>query len=132
VLLVAAVWLPTPSFAGFLAGGVLTGVSAGLAFKGAVAAAELAPDDRRAEVLAGLFLAGYIGLAGPVVGLGLLTLFAPPQVGLLVFAGVLAAAVVAVAPGLLRRPSVRVPAPGPEHVKVRRGGAREREMRGAG
>ena len=50
----AAVWLPTPSFAGFLAGGVLTGVGAGLAFKGAVAAAELAPDDRRAEVLAGL------------------------------------------------------------------------------
>jgi MFS family permease len=119
ILLVVAVWLPEPSLAGFLAGGVLTGAGAGLAFKGSVATVvTLAPADRRAEVLAGLFLAGYIGLAGPVIGLGVLTLVVPPQVGLLVFAGVLAAAVVAVAPGLLRRPRASVPGDGQEPARV--------------
>jgi MFS family permease len=110
VLLVVAVWLPTPSLAAFLVGGVLTGAGAGLVFKGSVGTvAALASADRRAEALAGLFLAGYIGLAGPVVGLGVLTLLVPQQDGLLVFAGLLAAAVVAVAPGLLRRPEASLP-----------------------
>jgi MFS family permease len=112
VLLVVAVWLPEPSLAAFLGGGVLTGAGAGLIFKGAVGTvAAISTDNGRAEALAGLFLAGYIGLAGPVVGLGVLTLFTTPQVSLLVFAGLLAIAVVAVAPALLRHPAEYTEAP---------------------
>jgi MFS family permease len=111
VLVVVAVWLPTPSLAAFLAGGILAGAGAGLIFKGAVGTTvAVSTDDSRAEALAGLFLAGYIGLAGPVVGLGVLTLFTTPQVSLLVFAGLLAIAVVAVAPALLRHPATSIDA----------------------
>jgi MFS family permease len=123
VVLVVAVWLPAPSLAGFLVGGLLTGAGAGLIFKGSVATvAGLADEDRRAEALAGLFLAGYIGLAGPVVGLGVLTLVAPLQVGLLVFAGLLAAAVVAAAPALLRRPGADVSRPARADARNRTNG----------
>ncbi|OLT13703.1 hypothetical protein BJF78_21240 [Pseudonocardia sp. CNS-139] len=119
VVLVVAVWLPEPSLAGFLAGGALTGAGAGLAFKGAIATvAALAPPQRRAEALAGVFLAGYVGLAGPVIGLGLLTLYVTPELGLLVFAGLLATGVLAAAPGLLRRQD------SPTRVRPRRAPAR--------
>jgi MFS family permease len=110
VLLVVAVWLPEPSLAAFLGGGVVTGAGAGLIFKGAVGTvAALSTDDTRAEALAGLFVAGYIGLAGPVLGLGLLIRYTSPRMSLLVFAGLLAVAVVAVAPALLRRGGSPVP-----------------------
>jgi hypothetical protein len=47
---------------------VTTGAGAGLIFKGAVGTvAAVSTDDNRAEALAGLFLAGYVGVAGPVV-----------------------------------------------------------------
>ena len=73
-MVVLALWLPTPSLALFLIGGVAFGAGAGSVFKGAVATVvAVAEPARRAEALAGLFLAGYIGLAVPVVGLGLLT-----------------------------------------------------------
>ena len=104
VLLVVAVWLPAPSLTAFLGGGVLTGAGAGLIFKGAVGTVTaVSTTENRAEALAGLFLAGYVGLAGPVVGLGLLTRYTSPRMSLLVFAGLLAVAVVAAAPALLRR-----------------------------
>jgi MFS family permease len=119
VLLVVAVLLPAPSFTGFLLGGVLTGAGAGLIFKGSVGTvAGLAGEDRRAEALAGLFLAGYVGLAGPVIGLGVLTLVAPQQVGLLVFGGLLAVGVLAVAPVLLRRPAAPTPPAGATHARA--------------
>ncbi|MDO8187292.1 MFS transporter [Conexibacter sp. JD483] len=101
-LAVAGVWLPSPSLALFLAGGVAIGAGAGLLFKGALATgAALAPDESRAEALAGLFLAGYVGLAGPVVGLGLLTQLVSMRLSLLLFAAALAAAVALVARPLL-------------------------------
>jgi MFS family permease len=119
VLLVVAVWLPTPSLAVFVAGGMLAGAGAGLMFRGAVTTvAAMASPDRRAEALAGIFLAAYIGIAGPVIGLGLLTLVVSPQTGLLVFAALLAVAVVAAAPALLRGSAVPAPVPAiePAHV----------------
>jgi MFS family permease len=104
-LLVGAVWLPTPSLAAFLAGGVVSGLGAGLLFQGTVGTVgALAPADRRAEALAGLFLAGYSGLTVPVVGLGLLERYTTPRFGLLMFAGVLTLIVLATAPILLSRP----------------------------
>ena len=101
-LLTLALWLPTPSLAMFLAGDVLAGVGAGLMFKGAIGAvSEIALPDHRAEALAGLFLAAYLGLAGPVIGLGALTQIASTRVSLLVFSGLLALGILAAAPALL-------------------------------
>jgi MFS family permease len=102
-LVVLALWLPTPSLALFLIGGVAFGAGAGSVFKGAVGTVvAVAEPARRAEALAGLFLAGYIGLAVPVVGLGVLTQHVEPKVALLVFAVVLGAALVAGLAAMLR------------------------------
>jgi hypothetical protein len=73
-------------------------------FKGAIATvSEISAPEHRAEALAGVFLAAYIGLAGPVVGLGVLTQLVPARVSLLVFAGILAAGILAATPSLLGR-----------------------------
>jgi MFS family permease len=103
-LVVTAVWLPSPSLWMFLLGGVVAGAGGGLLFKGALGtAASLADDDDRAEVLAGLFLGGYFGLSVPVIGLGVLTQEVSPRSSLLVFAALMALALLAAAPALLRR-----------------------------
>jgi MFS family permease len=98
-----AVWLPSPSLALFLAGGALTGAGAGAVFKGTVGTViAITPPESRAEALAGLFLAGYVGLSLPVVGAGIALQFASPRDTLLGFAIVEVVAVVAAAPRLLR------------------------------
>jgi MFS family permease len=103
-LVVTAVWLPSPSLWMFLVGGAVSGAGGGLLFKGALGtAAGLADDDDRAEVLAGLFLGGYFGLSVPVIGLGVLTQEVSPRSSLLVFASLMAVALLAAAPALLRR-----------------------------
>ncbi len=54
----------------FLAGDLIVGVGASLMFKGAIATvAEISSREHRAEALAGLFLASYLGLSIPVIGL---------------------------------------------------------------
>jgi MFS family permease len=103
-LLTVAVWLAQPSLGVFIAGALVSGTGGGLMFKGAMATvASLTAPENRAEAMAGLFLAAYLGLAGPVIGLGLLTQLATSKVSLLVFAGLLAAGVLAAAPRLLGR-----------------------------
>jgi MFS family permease len=103
-LLTIAVWLPTPSFGVFLAGDLVIGAGAGLMFKGAIATvSEISAPEHRAEALAGLFLAAYLGLAGPVIGLGALTQIVSTRVSLLVFAGLLALGILAATPALLGR-----------------------------
>jgi MFS family permease len=103
-LLTIALWLPTPSFGVFLAGDLVVGAGAGLMFKGAIATvAEISSTEHRAETLAGLFLAAYLGLAGPVIGLGALTQVASTRLSLLVFAVLLALAILAATPALLGR-----------------------------
>jgi MFS family permease len=105
-LLTIAVWLPSPSFGVFLAGDIAVGAGSGLMFKGAIATvAEVASPEHRAEALASLFLAAYLGLAGPVIGLGALTQIASTRVSLLVFAGLLALGILAATPALLSRRS---------------------------
>jgi MFS family permease len=104
VLVVVAVWLP--SLALFLLGGVVAGGGAGLLFKGGIVTVSgLAAPERRAEVLAGFFLAGYLGLSVPVVGLGLLEQWIEPRIALLAFAAVLVTGVALSAPALLGRAS---------------------------
>jgi MFS family permease len=93
-LLVVAVWLASPSLALFLLGGAVLGAGVGSLFKGAVMTVVAVADvDHRAEALAGLFLAGYVGLAVPVIGLGVLTQVVALRVALLLFAGALVAGV---------------------------------------
>jgi MFS family permease len=101
-LLVVSVWLPAPSIVLFLLGGIITGAGAGALFKGVVAMVALdAPPERRAEALAGMFLAGYIGLSLPVVALGVMTQYLSLRLSLLIFTGALATGVALVTPRLL-------------------------------
>ncbi len=101
-LLTLAVWVPSPSFGIFLAGDLVASVGAGLMFKGAIeTVTEISLPERRAEAVAGFFLAAYIGLAGPVIGLGALTQIASTRVSLLVFSGLLAIGIFAATPALL-------------------------------
>ena len=101
---VAALWLSSPSLALFLVGGGVTGAGAGALFKGAVmTVVEIAGDERRAEALAGLVLAGYTGMTVPVIGLGLLTQAVAPRVALLIFAIALVVGVLAGLRPLLRQ-----------------------------
>jgi predicted MFS family arabinose efflux permease len=92
-LVVVAAWLSTPSLGLFVVGGALTGAGAGALFKGALGTVvAVATEDGRAEALAGLFLGGYIGLAVPIIGVGVTLQFATPRVALLAFAVAIAAA----------------------------------------
>jgi MFS family permease len=103
-LLTFALWVSPASLGLFLAGDVVVGAGCGLMFKGAIATvSEVSSQEHRAEALAGLFLAGYLGLAGPVIGLGVLTQVTSTRVSLLVFAGLLALGILAAAPALLGR-----------------------------
>jgi MFS family permease len=103
-LTVVATWLSTPSLALFLAGGAVTGAGAGAVFKGAVGTVvAISTDETRAEALAGLFLAAYLGLSIPAVGAGVALTLVSPRVTLLGFALVVALGIVAAAPRLLRR-----------------------------
>ncbi|GLY30872.1 MFS transporter [Kineosporia sp. NBRC 101731] len=59
----------------FFLGGVVSGAGAGPLFAAALAVAgSLSAPAQRGEVLAGIFLIGYIGLTLPVVGIGVATL----------------------------------------------------------
>lgn len=101
-LVTASVWLP--SFWLLLVGGIVAGAGAGTAFRGLVATViAITPASARGEGLAGLFLGSYIGLAIPVVGLGIATLWVSLQVSVLGLAIVLAALILAVTRRLLLR-----------------------------
>ena len=71
-LAVVAVWLSSPSLGLFIAGGTLVGAGGGTIFRGAVGTVmSIAPPDRIAESLAGMFVATFVGLSLPVVGVGI-------------------------------------------------------------
>jgi MFS family permease len=91
----AAVWLP--SLALFLVGGAVAGAGAGAAFKTSVTTVlSIAPAGARGETLSGLFVAAYLGLTVPVVGLGIATQLVTTRAAVLGFAAVLVAAVAVV------------------------------------
>jgi hypothetical protein len=99
-----AAWLSTPSLAAFLVGGAVTGAGAGAMFKGSLGTVMMIADpEHRAESAAGVLLAGYLGLSVPAIGVGVaLQEGASTKATLLAFALVVAAAIVASAPALLR------------------------------
>jgi MFS family permease len=73
-LVVVAVWLPTANLPLFLVGGIVTGAGGGLVVNGCVGVVTaVAPRERLAETLAGLYVVTYAGAVIPVVGLGVAT-----------------------------------------------------------
>jgi MFS family permease len=101
-LVTAAFWLA--SLALLLVGGVLAGGGAGAAFKGSVTTVlSIARPEARGEALAGLFLAGYVGLAVPVIALGVATQLLSARVAVLGFAVLLVTVVAFVSRRLLSR-----------------------------
>src|SRR5271166_489960 len=97
----AAIWYPSLPL--LLLGGALGGAGAGAVFKGSISTVlGIAPVQSRGEALAGLFLAAYLGLAVPVLGLGLATQAFSARTALLGFSVVLAAVIALAARRLLR------------------------------
>ncbi len=100
-----AVW--SPSLALLLASGALAGAGAGAVFKGGISTVlDIAPDEAKGEALAGMFLAAYLGLAVPVIGLGFATQAFSARTALLGFSALLVVVIGLVARQLLaRRPA---------------------------
>jgi MFS family permease len=91
-LVVLVVGMRTAVLGLFLAGGVLTGVGAGLLFASAVGTVgALAGDERRGEALAGLFLVAYLGMSLPALALGVAARWVPATAAMTVLAAVLVA-----------------------------------------
>lgn len=102
-LIVLSVWLPDPSLVVFLVGGAVAGAGGGALFKGTLGVVvEISEPQRRAEALAGLFLAGYVGLSAPIAGLGVALEVVDPRTTLLGFGALAAAGIAAAAPTLAR------------------------------
>ena len=100
IAVTVAVWVTSLPL--LLIGGILAGAGGGATFKGAVSTViAIAPPQSRGESLAGFFLAAYLGLAVPVVGLGVATQYLSAPGALLIFAAALLAALAAVGRRLL-------------------------------
>jgi predicted MFS family arabinose efflux permease len=98
--------VPTASLAFFLTGSGVLGVGLGAIFWGSLTLlARVAPEDRADQVLAGFYVAGYLALALPTVGMG----FAFEVVGIPIsgtlFAVALAGLVVGALAATLRTPT---------------------------
>lgn len=103
-LVVLAVAIEDANLAAFLIGGGLAGAGAGVLFKSALAVYVGAADPAgRGEAASSLFLAAYLGLIIPVLGIGISTLFVTAQTAMLFFNGALIAILVAIAVLALRR-----------------------------
>jgi MFS family permease len=75
----------------FLTGTVAGGVACGAIFLGSLATANrLAPADRRGQVVSAFFVAAYVGLIIPVVGVGILSVFTGTFTAVLTFSILLA------------------------------------------
>ena len=102
-LLVAAQALG--SMAVFLAGTTVCGIAAAFGYRGGLQVTnQLAPADRRAEVVSAYFICGFVGNALPIIGVGVLSQTLGARTADMVFAGVVSVvAVAALAAGLAFR-----------------------------
>lgn len=91
----------------FIGGAVVAGAGVGLLFRACLGlVGPMAPQERRGETLAGLFLLAYLGLIVPVLAVGAALVALPPAPVLAVFAGVVAVLVL-VAGGRLEHRAAR-------------------------
>ncbi|HVV95188.1 MAG TPA: MFS transporter [Hyphomicrobiales bacterium] len=103
-LLVAAELLP--SLIVLLVATAVVGVAAGLGYRGSLQVVnQIAPEERRAEVVSTYLLACYFSISLPVIGVGVLGALASPIVADLVLAGVVGLiAIAALAAGMRYAP----------------------------
>ncbi|WP_169801731.1 MFS transporter [Millisia brevis] len=103
-LVMMAISAPTASLALFAGGGVAAGAGSGLVFQAAIqTAARLAVPEHRAETIAGMFVAAYIGITVPVVAVGIaLTATGNPVAVLVVFSGLVLVTVLIAIAAMLR------------------------------
>ncbi len=100
---VVALWLAPPSLALFFIGGALIGAGGGAIFRGTLTVTvSMSAPDERAGALATFFIAGYVGLSLPVIGLGIALQYASPRTTILAFGAIVAAGILAAAPMLLK------------------------------
>jgi MFS family permease len=114
-LLVTSAWTSPPSLALFLISAAVAGAGIGAITRGSltVAIATSGPDDR-AGAVATFYVAGYVGLSIPVVGIGLALQHLSTRVTLLIF-GLIAGSVILAAAPILVRPAPAAPeAPEPD------------------
>ncbi len=79
------------SIVAMLAGTAFCGVAAGLGYRGSLQVInEIAPAARRAEVLSAYFVCCFSGNAFPVVGVGIVTVFAGATAAIVTFAAMIA------------------------------------------
>jgi MFS family permease len=90
------------SLAVMIAATAICGIAAGLGYRGSLQVVnQIAPDDRRAEVVSAYFVCCFLGNALPVIGIGVLSTLTSSAVASLVFAATIAVfALVALAFGL--------------------------------
>jgi MFS family permease len=116
-LVTAGVWLP--SLAVFLIGGVVAGGAGGVLFKGTVGTVVCtAGHGAHGEALAGLLLAAYVGLAVPVLGIGIATQYTSTENSLLGFAVFEAVVAAAIARPMLRRRCAGRARPAADRIRV--------------
>jgi MFS family permease len=88
VLLVTAQMLA--SMAWMIGATALCGVSAGLGYRGSLQVVnQIAPEDRRAEVVSSYFVCCFIGNAVPVIGVGVISAYAGMPLASTIFAGMI-------------------------------------------
>ncbi|HEX2761750.1 MAG TPA: hypothetical protein VHM27_14595, partial [Rhizomicrobium sp.] len=70
---------------------VVGGVALGAGWRGALeVTSQIAPGDKRAEMMSMLFVCGNLGLALPVIGVGMMSVLATPALADRIFAAVIA------------------------------------------
>jgi hypothetical protein len=88
LLLAAELWASLPAL---VAGTAAGGMALGAGYRGAVEVGnQIAPKDKRAELMSMLFVCGNLGLSVPVIGVGILAAQTSPLLADTVFAGITA------------------------------------------
>ncbi|MFE2641844.1 MFS transporter [Streptomyces nigra] len=93
-----------------IAGAVVAGIGQGMSFRASVAGvARAAPEEQRGATISALFVAAYVGISLPVVGIGALSVPLGLRSAGLIFVGCVIVVAAAVTVHLVRRSSVTEP-----------------------
>ncbi|MFF4888214.1 MFS transporter [Streptomyces nigra] len=93
-----------------IAGAAVAGIGQGMSFRASVAGvARAAPDEQRGATISALFVAAYVGISLPVVGIGALSVPLGLRSAGLIFVGCVIVVASAVTVHLVRRSSVTEP-----------------------